>query len=235
MNFTLIELLVVIAIIAILAGMLLPALNNAREKGRAIDCTGRLKQTAMALLLYSENNESFLPMVNEEPFGYWYSAVATEVGYARDRQSFNHSDQGSSRGYQSVLRCPSDPASDTGVYLPNYGINMRYSTMPSGGWTCLEARKVVKVEKPSSVMMVSDSYGNSASRNKVGAGGPAVAFRFHPGNQVTNEAYFPDFARHSDGLNSAMVDGHVLRFSRAAFKVATAVWESPYFDYAQRN
>lgn len=68
-GFTLIELLITIAIIAILAGMLLPTLNKAREKAKEITCTGNLRQIGMASLSYTSDNQDYLPPINNSNHG----------------------------------------------------------------------------------------------------------------------------------------------------------------------
>ncbi|MDY5695641.1 MAG: type II secretion system protein [Victivallales bacterium] len=92
-RFTLIELLVVIAIIAILAGMLLPALNQARQKAREMDCYSKMKQLSLATTLYLDANEEMLFVRNDAWYPcYWntdgfYSIVRDATGKTKQQCS----------------------------------------------------------------------------------------------------------------------------------------------------
>src|ERR1051325_4391810 len=68
-GFTLIELLVVVAIISILAAMLLPALNKAKENGRRAVCMSNLKQLGVAIRLYADDNGDRTPPFRESNLG----------------------------------------------------------------------------------------------------------------------------------------------------------------------
>lgn len=102
-NFTLIELLIVIAIIAILASMLLPAINQARERGKSIGCLSNMKQLGLALTLYTDANADYYPANGNENNTSWDAKLAPHLS--------NSAVMLSGKEAIKTLICPSDDRS----------------------------------------------------------------------------------------------------------------------------
>lgn len=187
-KFTIVELLVVISIIAILAALLLPALNKARERGRNAVCTGNIKQIGSSLQMYASDFNDFVPYTQS-----WKNTGITEPNGTNSNRRPTFAERLSP--YYKKLQIVQCPVSTKQLKSLGNNWHTNYTANKIFGWSSSQetvpARRLNRCKSPTQAAVLID--GENKGRYTMAFGGSCS----HPDN------------RHSGRWNILLADGHL--------------------------
>ena len=220
-SFTLIELLIVIAMIAILASMLLPALNKARRHAQGVQCVNNLKQVGTVILNYSNDYYDYLPFgADNRSSSLYYGFTWDDVlGYGRyDGRSLTLSRAqenafGGISDARPLYRCPVIVNELLHTERRNtYVLNRRlFSPEISDSFDFKTIIRLTSVKRPSRTVAATERSSRSKFLGYINS-----TADMNPDQQYTNhkdENGNPVPAPHSGKFNYLMADGHVTRYA----------------------